>query len=91
MRNMPKFNCYMDHASKNYGLNALCFEVDGREFYFSYQTLVAFRGRDGALIMRANVWGPTTGKHLNAISTHVARYSEAEFMQRYEAEIKGEK
>lgn len=36
MKALPKFNCYMSRKSDNYGLNSLCFEVDGREFFFSY-------------------------------------------------------
>ena len=35
-------------------------------YYFSYDTLVAFTGNDG-LVIRENVWGNTTGKHLNWI------------------------
>lgn len=33
---------------------------------FSYQTVIAFQGPDDFAV-RENVWGPTTGKHLNAI------------------------
>lgn len=41
---------------------------DGREYHFSYQTLVAFRRRrDGKLVVRQNDWSTTTGKHLNAL------------------------
>lgn len=35
--------------------------------WFSYQTPVAFRFPGGRLVVRRNDWGPTTGKHLNAI------------------------
>ena len=35
-------------------------------FYFSYETCVAFDdGYD--LVVCENIWGPTTGKHLNSI------------------------
>lgn len=42
------------------------FTINGDDFYFSYKTLVAFR-HDGEVTVRENDWGPTTGKHLNAI------------------------
>lgn len=88
MNSLPRFNCYTPHTSKNYGLNSLCFEVGGREFYFSYQTLVAFRKRDGALVMRENIWGPTTGKHLNAICRSVPRLTAEAFELAYAEEMK---
>jgi len=37
------------------------------EVYFSYGTLVAFRDTDGDLVVCRNVWGRTTGKHINAL------------------------
>lgn len=40
--------------------------VGTKEYYFSYETLVAF-GRKGRLTVCENVWGTTTGRHLNAI------------------------
>lgn len=35
--------------------------------YFSYQTVVAFADDQIGLRVTENLWGPTTGKHLNAI------------------------
>ncbi len=35
--------------------------------WFSYSTLVAFQTHNDRLVVRKNEWGPTTGKHLNAI------------------------
>lgn len=34
--------------------------------WFSYETPIAFRDRNG-YVVRENDWGPTTGKHLNYI------------------------
>ena len=42
-------------------------KISGVEFYFSYKTIIAFKV-SGGLYIRENEWGPTTGKHLNAIS-----------------------
>ena len=38
------------------------------EFWFSYQTVIAFRTPTTGLVLSENLWGPTTGKHLNVIS-----------------------
>lgn len=35
--------------------------------WFSYATPVAFSTPQIGLVVRENVWGPTTGRHLNAI------------------------
>ena len=48
---------------------AVAFRDDytGFTYYFSYETLVAFNHTLSGLVVRYNVWGHTTGKHLNAI------------------------
>ena len=66
------FNTYGNYSSNNYGVNALVFtDVNGIEYYFSYKTLVAFNHKslwaDGGLVIRENIWGNTTDKHLNWI------------------------
>jgi hypothetical protein len=68
MNNLPKWETYGNYKSENYGAHALKFTFpDGREIYFSYKTPVAFVRRGGSPVVRENDWGPTTGKHLNAI------------------------
>lgn len=63
----PSYFVYGDYSNDNYGVHTLCFtDTNGNDFYYSYQTLVAFRCREG-LFVRQNVWGSTTGKHLNWI------------------------
>ena len=37
------------------------------EIWYSYETPIAFRGRDMVLVARENAWGNTTGKHMNQI------------------------
>jgi hypothetical protein len=66
-QSLPSFRSYGEYSSGNYGAHCLMFTIPGKgEVYFSYQTPVAFRGRNG-LVVRENDWGPTTGKHLNWI------------------------
>ena len=62
MNELPSFENYMGNGRDN----ALSFSLGGVDVYFSYKTVVAFRA-EGHLVVRQNVWGPTTGKHLNAI------------------------
>jgi hypothetical protein len=64
---LPTFQTYGNYSSTNYGAHALMFQTNQEQLWFSYKTLVAFC-RDGeTIIVRENDWGPTTGKHLNAI------------------------
>lgn len=83
--NIPNFRNYMNCSSDNYGVHSLVFYVDGRAFYFSYETLVAFTDPSGNLVIRENDWGPTTGKHLNAIDSDKSkRVTGTRFEQLYQ-------
>lgn len=65
---LPQFSTYGNYSSDNYGAHALVFEdASGNAFWFSYKTLVAFRGPSGKRCVLRNYWSTTTGKHLNAI------------------------
>ena len=66
MSNLPKFFNYGEYSSDNYGAHTLCFEEGANRFWFSYDTLVAFR-INGEFHIIKNYWGNTTGKHLNWI------------------------
>ncbi len=61
---LPTWNVYCDHTT---GVNALCFNLGRLTVWFSYKTPVAFQVRGREPIVCINYWGPTTGKHLNAI------------------------
>ena len=68
MMNVHFWN-YGRYSSDNYGAHTLAFrDTSGNEFYFSYNTLVAFysNGMKEFHIIK-NYWGTTTGKHLNWI------------------------
>lgn len=71
-------------------------DTQGNEFFFSYQTLVAFRPIKGAfagvVLVRKNEWSTTTGKHLNWIDggDSVARFQRVpgdEFERLYKLHI----
>jgi len=84
LESINKWN-YGHYSSGNYGAHSLCFSADGRDYYYSYDTLVAVRA-NGRLMVRENYWGPTTGKHLNWIDggskeAKAKRLNEADFEQ----------
>lgn len=78
---LPNFQTYGNYSSSNYGAHALVFSVGGIDVYFSYKIPVAFRF-GGTLTVRENEWGPTTGKHLNAIHPDKKRRVSGETFER---------
>jgi len=64
---LPSWEVYGNYKSGNYGAHALVFTIGHLRVWFSYQTPVAFAVGNADPIVRRNGWGPTTGKHLNAI------------------------
>jgi hypothetical protein len=61
---LPRWETYCENTN---AAAALKFDLgNGLEVWYSYKTPVAFRHTKG-LKVRKNAWGPTTGKHLNAI------------------------
>ena len=61
---------YGNYSSDNYGVHCMTMEDDyGNQFWFSYDTLVAFRTKGEFHIVK-NYWGTTTGKHLNWICSN---------------------
>jgi len=49
------------------GTNARVATIGRVRVWFSYRTPVAFSVDDRPPVVRRNAWGPTTGRHLNAI------------------------
>lgn len=72
---LAKLFNYGDYSSSNYGAHCMGLEIPatnkskhGITLYFSYNTLVAFRGwidNKPCFYAIKNYWGNTTGKHLN--------------------------
>jgi len=63
---LPVITTYGPYAG-NYGSHALRVDIGPITVWYSYQTPVAFRVSGHPIVVRRNDWGPTTGKHLNAI------------------------
>lgn len=90
-KQLPSFSSYCDNTTKG---NALVFSLGDIDVYYSYKTPVAFHAGE-RLYVRENVWGPTTGKHLNAIDggdkeAKAARVGENEFKVRLADALEGE-
>lgn len=82
MIQLPKFWNYGEYSSSNYGAHCIAFQdANNNTFWFSYETLVAFRHHNHAKVVHENDWGTTTGKHLNWIdgSSHSRRVNDEEF------------
>lgn len=63
---LPTIKNYGQYSSDNYGKHSLLVDLGELELWYSYETIVAFRD-DTGLKVSENVWGVTTGKHLNWI------------------------
>lgn len=79
------FSNYGNYSSDNYGAHSLVFnDSNGNKYWFSYDTMVAFR-IDGEFHIIKNYWGTTTGKHLNWINKDKSiREDEETFNKNYE-------
>lgn len=76
--NIPTLSSYGDYSSCNYGAHCMRLEIPataknkhGITLFFSYDTLIAFRGfinesMHGLFVVK-NTFSNTTGKHLNFI------------------------
>lgn len=64
---LPSIESYGNYSSDNYGAHSLRVDFGPVAVWFSYKTPVAFHVDGKSRVVRHNSWGPTTGKHLNAI------------------------
>ncbi len=62
--NLPTFEPYCPNTT---AANALRFDLGPIQVWYSYRTPVAFALEGDPPTVSQNEWGPTTGKHLNAI------------------------
>lgn len=65
---LPQFQSYGNYSSDNYGNHTLQFFLPGITIYYSYKTIVAYSDNQDGLVVCENVWGTTTGKHLDWIN-----------------------
>ena len=62
---LPTIGSYGKYSSGNYGVNCQYMDLGNIELYYSYETIIGYRTNGGGLVLTKNVWGTTTGKHLN--------------------------
>ena len=67
MQTVPTITSYGDYSSSNYGAHSLQVDLGRLTLMFSYKTIVAYQDYEQGLVCSENIWGPTTGKHLNWI------------------------
>lgn len=61
-------------------------KIGSLKLVFSYETLVAFRYVN-TLVIHENIWGTTTGKHLNLIGDKSFRVNSDEFKKKWQEVI----
>ena len=68
--NVKKWS-YFNYSSDNYGANSIAIRMGSRTVYFSYDTIIAFKGYNSTgeyfNCVHVNDWSTTTGKHINFI------------------------
>lgn len=62
---IPKISNYGQYSNNNYGAHTLAVEFEKFTLFYSYDTIVAYKDIDDGFVCSENVWGNTTGKHLN--------------------------
>lgn len=66
---IPTISSYGNYESSNYGAHSLQVNFENFRLYYSYGTIVAYSDISQGLVCSENVWGTTTGKHLNWIQS----------------------
>lgn len=64
---LPEISSYGNYDSSNYGAHTLRVDFESFRLYYSYQTIVAYYDGVDGLVCSENIFGVTTGKHLNWI------------------------
>lgn len=88
--NLPRISNYGPYQNDNYGAHSLRVDVGRLTLWYSYRTVVAFSAGAG-IVVSENDWGPTTGKHINAIDggDKKSRLPRAEFEKALADALKG--
>lgn len=84
---LPSWSNYGNYSSGNYGVHTLRFDIGGYTFWYSYKTLVAFLAPGHPLVICQNVWGNTTGKHLNMIDSDKKKRVDSKTFERLQKEL----
>lgn len=90
---VEKWN-YGDYSSDNYGAHTMAMCIGTRTVFYSYDTVVAFKGTNSKGeyfdCVHTNNWGTTTGKHLNWLDGGAkdSRLDDKEFNKRLQEFLK---
>lgn len=66
---LPTISSYGQYSNDNYGAHTLKVDLGEITLYYSYETIVAYEDDRDGLVCSTNIWGTTTGKHLNWIQS----------------------
>lgn len=84
---------YGRYSSDNYGAHSMQVSIGDFTVWFSYNTVVAFQAPGKMMRVHENVWGTTTGKHINAIDggDKKSRLKSEDFDKEFQASLKKHK
>lgn len=89
---LPTIRSYGDYANEGYGAHCMKITVPVKKgvvnFWYSYETLIAFQVPGFSSVDLKNYWGPTTGKHMNWLSHKSGRVDQEEFDETLEKQLK---
>lgn len=72
---------YRTNANGNVINNFRIIELGDVTIYYSYKTVIGFYTPKHGLVASENVWGTTTGKHLNLFSNYEERIPREKFLE----------
>lgn len=85
---LPTITNYGRYSSDNYGVHTLKVTVGPVTLWFSYKTCVAFQVDGHDQVVHTNIWGLTTGKHLNWLDKgQKERVNADKFQQLYNEQV----
>ncbi len=70
------------NCNQNSAKNFNRIDIGTVTLWFSYETIIAFHTPDTGFVATENIWGNTTGKHLNWICNKEDRLPRAEFLDK---------
>ena len=65
---LPTISNYGHYSTDNYGVHTLIVRLGTITLRYSYKTIVAYMDAEDGVVICENIWGTTTGKHINWIN-----------------------
>jgi hypothetical protein len=81
----------MDIKLKQLKSNFTMVQVNHVQLFFSYETVIGFYTDKEGYVVSENLWGTTTGKHLNQVADKKYRIPRKDFMSKLSEVLGGAK